>query len=688
MVGGRETLRAAFVLVSAIASVLVVTGEAMAWPSYADGSNDPVPNASTYKCITCHTGQYGGYPAGGANYRLNAFGMHFGGYTALANHTDGSWDAALQNADSDGDGFTNAQELNNFRLPGFDKSGSSYAFSCYTVPAANYGEPASTFGYYTIGYGGTTLSTPCAGNVGAYNNRAQFDLNDCTLNIDTCDNSPAASCTNIVRPRNEGASFSCTCPSGYMGSGSPAGTICSDIDECMQNPTRCGNGTCQDLTGSFTCNCNTGYVFNGTTCQVSNACLANTDNCGNAPATCTAGAGNTYTCGCQSGYTGSYVNGLIWTCADNNECASVLNCASNRACVNTPGSFTCTTCGVNTQVTGASTNESCACQSGFEGDPLEGCDDIDECGIGTAVCGANTDCNNTIGGYTCTCKDGYTQSGGLCVDFNECASPRFHDCSENGTCTNTDGSYTCACDAHFTGNGVVCADVNECQAGTSGCEAGELCVNVYGGPNSCDCAPGYARVNGEGPCVTTCGNGLRVSGEGCDDGNFVDGDGCSATCAVEEGYACYEPGGAASRCTFTCGDGLIDPPAEECDDADANTDTAPNGCRTTCRLAHCGDGIIDEGEQCDTGDLVSATAIDACRTTCVPAFCGDGVVDTGERCDPGGGTALDASICRKRTCGPDTGDGGCAVSTREGSGAGFGLVILAFALATVRRRRR
>lgn len=57
-------------------------------------------------------------------------------------------------------------------------------------------------------------------------------------------------------------------------------------------------------------------------------------------------------------------------------------------------------------------------------------------------------------------------------------------------------------------------------------------------------------------CVDiVCGNGTRETGEMCDDGNVVDGDGCSAACTVEMGYICS---GTPSVCTApamnsTCG---------------------------------------------------------------------------------------------------------------------------------------
>nr|HPH68127.1 proprotein convertase P-domain-containing protein [Kofleriaceae bacterium] len=49
-----------------------------------------------------------------------------------------------------------------------------------------------------------------------------------------------------------------------------------------------------------------------------------------------------------------------------------------------------------------------------------------------------------------------------------------------------------------------------------------------------------------------CGDGIVVAGETCDDGNTVNGDGCTSTCGTEGGYTCV---GAPSVCTFGCGAG-------------------------------------------------------------------------------------------------------------------------------------
>jgi|GEM_PF-3447364 len=48
--------------------------------------------------------------------------------------------------------------------------------------------------------------------------------------------------------------------------------------------------------------------------------------------------------------------------------------------------------------------------------------------------------------------------------------------------------------------------------------------------------------------VNSCGDGFRAGSEQCDDGNQIDGDGCSIDCQTETGYACT---GSPSVCTYS-----------------------------------------------------------------------------------------------------------------------------------------
>lgn len=106
-----------------------------------------------------------------------------------------------------------------------------------------------------------------------------------------------------------------------------------------------------------------------------------------------------------------------------------------------------------------------------------------------------------------------------------------------------------------------------------------------------------------------------------------------------------------------CGNGVFDGD-EECDGGPANSNTAPDACRTTCVDAHCGDGVVDDGEDCDDGNAVDG---DGCEHDCTltGSVCGNGIVEGDEQCDDG--NLNDGDGC----------DGTC---TREGPGCGNGVV--------------
>jgi cysteine-rich repeat protein len=106
------------------------------------------------------------------------------------------------------------------------------------------------------------------------------------------------------------------------------------------------------------------------------------------------------------------------------------------------------------------------------------------------------------------------------------------------------------------------------------------------------------------PEEPVCGDGELDDGEECDDGNNTDGDGCSATCTIEEPPP-PEP---------FCGDGELDE-GEECDDGN-NTDG--DGCSEECDIEGpepvCGNGIVEPGEQCDDGNTDDN---DSCNNACM-----------------------------------------------------------------------
>jgi len=110
--------------------------------------------------------------------------------------------------------------------------------------------------------------------------------------------------------------------------------------------------------------------------------------------------------------------------------------------------------------------------------------------------------------------------------------------------------------------------------------------------------------------------------------------------AAKDGTPCVSPLGVAEIClagvcqASICGDGVVDAALHEaCDEGTANSDTAPDACRTNCTSPRCGDGTLDTGEACDDGNTVSR---DGCRADCRKIeICGDGIVDENESCDDG-----------------------------------------------------
>ncbi len=72
---------------------------------------------------------------------------------------------------------------------------------------------------------------------------------------------------------------------------------------------------------------------------------------------------------------------------------------------------------------------------------------------------------------------------------------------------------------------------------------------------------------------SVCGNGATEAGEQCDDGNTVDGDGCSATCQIESTPPPPPPPGGGSG----CGDGVVQSSTgEHCDDGNTHSNDECN----------------------------------------------------------------------------------------------------------------
>lgn len=108
---------------------------------------------------------------------------------------------------------------------------------------------------------------------------------------------------------------------------------------------------------------------------------------------------------------------------------------------------------------------------------------------------------------------------------------------------------------------------------------------------------GFGDNHPSGAAQLACGDGVVDAGEGCDDGNTADGDGCSATCAVETANP-------------LCGNGTLET-GEECDDGNL---ASGDGCSAACaNETACGNGIVEGTEECDDHNTASG---DGCSATC------------------------------------------------------------------------
>jgi len=131
--------------------------------------------------------------------------------------------------------------------------------------------------------------------------------------------------------------------------------------------------------------------------------------------------------------------------------------------------------------------------------------------------------------------------------------------------------------------------------------------------NSGITGPGHC---GDTPPPPVCGNGKLEAGEACDDGNNMDGDGCSANCTKEPPPP-------------VCGDGNIDA-GEECDDGNGvNGDCCSSNCQFDAAGSSCADATVCNGDEtCDgAGNCVGGMPLD----------CDDGNLCTPDSCEPVGG---------------------------------------------------
>ena len=296
-----------------------------------------------------------------------------------------------------------------------------------------------------------------------------------------------------------------------------------------------------------------------------------------------------------------------------------------------------------------------ACGDGLMG-PGEGCDDgnMDDADTCTNAC-ALASCGDSIISVSEECDDGNMEDTDLCT--TTCTAAECGD-------TFVQPGAGEACDNGFE-NGDAADCTGTCNLATCG---DGLIHNAGMGTEECD----NAGENGPGKacnalCVlNVCGDNDLGPGEGCDDGNVVEGDGCNAICELEVcgnavkdfGEACDDgkdgdqDDGCTDLCTLpACGDSFVQPSiGETCDLGGQNSDSG--ACTLSCKTAVCGDALVQAGvEQCDEGANNGNSK--ACKANCTDNTCGDGFVEVGvEDCDDANLVDNDAcsNVCKAASC--------------------------------------
>ena len=384
----------------------------------------------------------------------------------------------------------------------------------------------------------------------------------------------------------------------------PVGDPCTGDGNVCTNDVCNGAGACEHLNNTAPCAsdgnvCTDDICSAGTCAHVANTapCASDSNVCTND--VCSAGActhvANTAPCNDSNACTqtdtcqgGTCVGSNPIVCPTPDQCHNAGTCAPATGICSNPPKTNGTTCNDGNACTRTDTCQTGTCSGG---NPVV-CTALDQCHLAGTCTPATGTCSNPTkaDGSGCNDANACTQTdtcqSGTCAGTNPIVCTPFDQCHVAGTCTPSSG----LCTNPFQPNGTPCSDGNVCTIT-------DMCTNGTCGGNSQTCGDGTVQgtcgegcddgnaVNGDGcdnNCTPTgCGNGIVTADEQCDDSDLTDGDGCSATCTVESGWACA---GQPSVCTEVCGDG-IQTPGEQCDDS--NT-VDRDGCSSACKLELCG----------------------------------------------------------------------------------------------------
>lgn len=146
-------------------------------------------------------------------------------------------------------------------------------------------------------------------------------------------------------------------------------------------------------------------------------------------------------------------------------------------------------------------------------------------------CLASCPAGTNFDGKTCvTCQNGQIWSNSACVTPAAPVNPSGPT-GGSGSGSSVVNVISCPGGTYWDGQQLRCLP---CAIGCATCVDCDTCAS---------CSLGFFQPSANAKCQEVCGDGKRFV-LGCDDGNSVNGDGCSSTCQVEVGWNCQ--GGSPS----------------------------------------------------------------------------------------------------------------------------------------------
>jgi len=399
------------------------------------------------------------------------------------------------------------------------------------------------------------------------------------------------------------------------------GLYCNGAETCVDDA--CVQGTAVDcsennIPGIARCDNNSPYDGNPYTWDYrvafTSQCNEDTDSCTTGDETitsicsvndCQAECDAQHPCAATACYQNECIGNDLYTNTDvPNSCQEDCTCTDN-SCSEPTISYnhpSCTECQIDDDCNGLDSDPYCdgtfikhdegvcvnySCEvntiTDLDCDNHLACDGQETCSNANCVTGTPVDCSANDLSEVATCTND-PDGNPFTWDWREAFTSV---CQEpEGTCSIGDETITHTCDMQCEGcdcvNDIDCDDqdpytTDTCNLTTCQCEHST-------NPPYC----GDGQCNGEETCSTCpedcgacpsepyCGDGdVNQPSEECDDGNNINGDGCSANCTIEE-----EP---------ECGDGEING-EEECDGTKGIT-PGENFCTVNCELVPIYDGL-------------------------------------------------------------------------------------------------